>query len=86
MALLPAYTLHFLSGWFLPSPMGFGRNLYEPIRLEFLWIPLILYGASSCFCYPGRSKNKKKHIFLKVVAENEEQLNFSTYQTRNKSR
>lgn len=36
---------------YLPAPYGFGRALVNLLRLEFLWIPIILYGLAAVF--PG---------------------------------
>ena len=34
---------------YLPLPWGFGRNITNLVRLEFLWIPIILYGLATLF-------------------------------------
>jgi hypothetical protein len=38
-----------LAWLYLPIPIGFGRSLMNLVRLEFLWIPLILYGLATLF-------------------------------------
>lgn len=38
-----------LTWLYLPTPVGFGRSLMNLMRLEFLWIPLILYGLATLF-------------------------------------
>jgi hypothetical protein len=47
--LVTALYIAFLTWLFLPSPIGFGRNLANLTRLEFLWIPLILYLLAGLF-------------------------------------
>lgn len=39
----------FLAWLYLPEPLGFGRSVLNVTRLEFLWIPLILYGLAALF-------------------------------------
>ena len=39
----------FLAWLFLPAPVGYGRSIVNLTRLEFLWIPLILYGLAALF-------------------------------------
>jgi hypothetical protein len=39
----------FLAWLYLPEPLGFGRSVLNLTRLEFLWIPLILYGLAALF-------------------------------------
>jgi hypothetical protein len=47
--LVTALYFAFLIWLFLPSPIGFGRSLMNLIRLEFLWISIILYGLAGLF-------------------------------------
>jgi hypothetical protein len=47
--LVTALYFVFIAWLFLPSPFGFGRNLANLMRLEFLWIPIILYGLAALF-------------------------------------
>jgi len=51
--------LAFLIWLFLPSPIGFGRNLMNLLRLEFLWIPIILYGLAALFAALAYLKIRK---------------------------
>jgi hypothetical protein len=39
--------LAFLAWLYIPTPFGLGRDLAFLLRLEFLWIPLVLYGLSA---------------------------------------
>jgi hypothetical protein len=48
-ALFLALYEAFLTWLYLPVPFGFGRNILNLARLEFLWIPLILYGLAGLF-------------------------------------
>lgn len=47
--LVTATYMAFLAWLYLPAPMGFGRSNQNLIRLEFLWIPIILYGLAALF-------------------------------------
>jgi len=47
--LITIIYLAFLVWLYLPSPIGFGRDPSFLIRLEFLWIPIVLYGLSALF-------------------------------------
>jgi hypothetical protein len=49
----------FIAWLFLPSPFGFGRNLANLMRLEFLWIPIILYGLATLFALLAYLKIRK---------------------------
>ena len=42
-----------------PGPIGLGRELAKLTRLEFLWIPLILYGLALAFAAPIYLVNRK---------------------------
>jgi hypothetical protein len=57
--LVTGLYIAFLVWLFLPSPIGFGRNLMNLARLEFLWIPLILYGLSALFATLAYLKIRK---------------------------
>jgi hypothetical protein len=46
---ITALYFTFLIWLYLPKPLGFGRDPSFLYRLEFLWIPLILYGLSFLF-------------------------------------
>jgi hypothetical protein len=48
-ALLLALYVAFIAWLYLPVPFGFGRSILNLARLEFLWIPLILYGLAGLF-------------------------------------
>jgi hypothetical protein len=39
----------FLVWLYLPAPMGYGRDLNNLMRFEFLWIPLILHALAWLF-------------------------------------
>ena len=39
----------FLAWLYLPTPVGLGRSTANLTRLEFLWIPIILYGLAALF-------------------------------------
>lgn len=39
----------FLVWLYLPTPIGYGRSFVNMIRLEFLWIPIILHGLAVLF-------------------------------------
>jgi hypothetical protein len=39
----------FLAWVYMPAPLGYGRDAAFLFRLEFLWIPLILYGLALVF-------------------------------------
>jgi len=47
--LLTSIYAIFLSWLYLPSPFGYGRSISYFVRLEFLWIPIILYGLAILF-------------------------------------
>jgi hypothetical protein len=49
--LITALYIVFLIWLYLPVPYGFGRDSSFLFRLEFLWIPLILYGLSALFAF-----------------------------------
>lgn len=54
-----AIYIAFLAWLYLPTPIGFGRNIINLTRLEFLWIPLILYGLASLFAVLAYLKIRK---------------------------
>jgi hypothetical protein len=43
----------------LPAPFGFGRSILNLERLEFLWIPIILYGLATLFAVLAYLKIRK---------------------------
>ena len=47
--LLTGIYVIFLGWLYLPAPYGYGRALSYLLRLEFLWIPIILYGLAAGF-------------------------------------
>ncbi len=47
--LLTSIYAMFLLWLYLPSPYGYGRSISYLFRLEFLWIPIILYGLAIFF-------------------------------------
>jgi hypothetical protein len=47
--LITAIYVAFLAFLYLPAPFGFGRNISSLLRLEFLWIPIILYALAALF-------------------------------------
>jgi len=47
--LLTGIYIIFLCWLYLPAPYGYGRALSYLLRLEFLWIPIILYGLAALF-------------------------------------
>jgi hypothetical protein len=47
--LVTAVYVAFLIWLFLPTPVGYGRDLDSLMRLEFLWIPLILHAIAWVF-------------------------------------
>jgi hypothetical protein len=57
--LITALYAVFIIWLFLPSPIGFGRSLMNLMRLEFLWIPIILYGLAGLFAVLAYLKIKK---------------------------
>jgi len=54
-----AVYIAFLVWLYLPSPLGFGRNIMNLTRLEFSWIPLILYGLAGLFAALAYLKIRK---------------------------
>jgi hypothetical protein len=48
-ALVTAIYVAFIAWLYLPAPYGFGRSILNLERLEFLWIPIILYGLVALF-------------------------------------
>lgn len=54
--------LGFLSWLYLPVPFGYGRNISNFSRLEFLWIPAILYGLALLFAGPHISRYKSSIV------------------------
>jgi hypothetical protein len=57
--LVTALYFAFLIWFFLPSPIGFGRSLMNLMRLEFLWISIILYGLAGLFAALAYFKIRK---------------------------
>jgi hypothetical protein len=49
----------FLVWLYLPTPYGFGRSVQNLMRLEFLWIPMILYGLAGLFAAVSYLKIRK---------------------------
>ena len=47
--LITVLYLSFVAWLYLPLPIGLGRNISLLLRLEVVWIPLILYGLSAAF-------------------------------------
>jgi hypothetical protein len=47
--LITAGYLLFVVFIYIPSPYGLGRDPSFLLRLEFLWIPLVLYGLAALF-------------------------------------
>ena len=47
--LITASYFTFIAWLYLPLPWGFGRNITNLARLEFLWTPIILYGLATLF-------------------------------------
>ena len=47
--LLTGAYIAFTCWIYLPAPYGFGRAIVNLLRLEFLWIPIILYGLAIVF-------------------------------------
>jgi hypothetical protein len=47
--LLTGAYIIFLGWLYLPAPYGYGRALTNLLRLEFLWIPIILYAVAALF-------------------------------------
>ncbi|MDH4123781.1 MAG: hypothetical protein OEV21_06855 [Thermoplasmata archaeon] len=54
---------------YLPEPYGFGRSITNLTRLEFLWIPMILYGLAALFAVLTYLKVRKsdKSVATKSV-------------------
>ena len=48
-ALLTGIYAVFTCWVYLPAPYGLGRAISNLLRLEFLWIPIILYGLAALF-------------------------------------
>jgi len=49
----------FLAWLYLPAPLGFGRNITNLTRVEFVWIPIILYGLAALFAALAYIKIRK---------------------------
>ena len=49
----------FLVWLYLPTPLGFGRSILNLSRVEFLWIPMILYGLASLLTFLVYFKMRK---------------------------
>jgi hypothetical protein len=49
LGLITAAYVVFLVWLYTPTPLGFGRDISYLFRLEFLWIPIVLYGLSAVF-------------------------------------
>jgi len=50
----------FITWLYIPTPIGLGRDISLLLRLEFLWIPLILYGLAAGFAGLVYLKTKKR--------------------------
>jgi hypothetical protein len=57
--LVTAVYVAFLVWLYLPAPFGFGRSILNLERLEFLWIPIILYGLAALFALLAYTKIRK---------------------------
>jgi hypothetical protein len=49
----------FLVWLYAPEPYGFGRGVQYAMRMEFLWIPMILYGLAGLFAVLAYVKYRK---------------------------
>jgi hypothetical protein len=47
--IVTAIYLLFLVWLYLPTPIGYGREIMNLVRLEFLWIPIILHALAALF-------------------------------------
>lgn len=54
-----ALYIAFLFWLYLPNPYGFGRPIQNLVMLEFLWIPIILYGLAGIFAVLAYLKIRK---------------------------
>ena len=57
--LITALYVFFVVWLYLPVPFGFGRSVLNLARLEFLWIPMILYGLAGLFAVMSYLKIRK---------------------------
>jgi len=57
--LVTALYIAFLVWLYLPAPIGYGRDILNLARLEFLWIPMILYGLAGLFAFLAYLKIRK---------------------------
>jgi hypothetical protein len=57
--LVTAVYVAFIAWLYLPVPFGLGRSVLSLTRLEFLWIPLILYGLAALFALLAYLKIRK---------------------------
>jgi hypothetical protein len=57
--LVLAIYVAFISWLYLPVPFGFGRSIINLERIEFLWIPMILYGLAALFAVLAYLKIRK---------------------------
>ena len=55
-----------LAWLYIPAPMGFGRDAAYLMRLEFLWIPMILYALAALFAALTYMKYRKTPSFQGV--------------------
>ena len=53
LSIIGAYVL-FLMWVYAPNPIGYGRGVEYLMRMEFLWIPIILYLLALVFGGAGR--------------------------------
>jgi hypothetical protein len=60
--LITAVYLGFVVWLYLPGPVGLGRNVSLLLRLEVLWIPIILYGLSALFAGFAYLKIERRRI------------------------
>lgn len=57
--LVTAVYACFIAWLYLPTPIGLGRSIMDFARLEFLWIPIILYGLAAFFALLAYLKIRK---------------------------
>jgi hypothetical protein len=69
LAVIAIYAA-FIIWFYLPTPFGYGRDILILLRLEFLWIPLILYALA--FLFAGLA-----FIYLKIREPTAQQIQLS---------